>query len=292
MSFLKPAASPLRLSDFVVQNAPALATDPGLLAILKTTALVESRADKYAQYLHAVFRRRNCRWRQAIERWNTEERLHGMLLRGLVSAADPTFDFVSAMHRYTTTVPYHACDGRSVRGSIAGELVARCVVEALASTFYRALRDSLETSIPRAALAALARDEARHYGMFLAMLYEEQKGLEALGRWRRCWIGLRRMTELGDQQIIGAYVAACTAQVDGEPSWLPSQQYAAALYPRYRLRHLLFAARLLCPVLFERRDGLTVMLFALLLHAGVRLRGTVSCGKVCGVLLWKSATTQ
>lgn len=168
----------------------------------------------------------------------------------------------------------------------------RCVVEALASTFYRALRDSLETSIPRAALAALARDEARHYGMFLAMLHEEQKGLEALGRWRRCWIGLRRMTELGDQQIIGAYAAACTAQVDSEPSWLPSQQYAAALYPRYRLRHLLFAARLLCPVLFERRDGLTVMLFALLLHAGVRLRGTVSCGKVCGVLLWKLATTQ
>lgn len=165
------------------------------------------------------------------------------------------------------------------------------MVEALASTFYRALRDSLETSIPRAALAALARDEARHYGMFLAMLGDEQQGLEALGRWRRCWIGLRRMTELGDQQIIGAYVAACAAQVDGE-SWLPSQQYAAALYPRYRLRHLLFAARLLCPVLFERRDGLTVMLFALLLHAGVRLKGIISWGKVCGVLLRKSAITQ
>lgn len=28
-----------------------------------------------------------------------------MLLRGLVSAADPTFDFDSAMHRYTITVP-------------------------------------------------------------------------------------------------------------------------------------------------------------------------------------------
>ncbi len=273
MSFLKPASSPLRLADFVVQSAPDLASDPGLLAILKTTALIESRADKYAQYLHAVFRRRDRRWRQAIERWNTEERLHGALLRELVSAADPAFDFDSAMHRYTTTVPYHACDGQSVRGSIAGELVARCVVEALASTFYRALRDSLTTSIPRAAFAALARDEARHYGMFVAMLREEQKGPDALGRWRRCWIGLRRMTELDDQQIIGAYVAACTAQVDSEPSWLPSQQYAAALYPRYRLRHLLFAARLICPVLFGRRDGLTLMLFALVLRTGVWLKG-------------------
>jgi hypothetical protein len=280
MSFLIPAASPLRLADFQARGAADLVADPGLLAILKTTALVESRADQYAEYLHSVFWSRDYRWREAIERWNSEERRHGALLRQVVAAADPAFDFESAMQRYTASVAYHVCDGRSVRGSIAGELVARCVVEALASTFYRALRDSLAETSARAALAALARDEARHYGMFVAMLREEQEGPHALGRWRRCWIGLRRMTELGDQQIIGAYVAATA---NGEPLSLPSQRYAAALYPRYRLQHLLFAARLICPVLFGRRDALSVTVFALALRAGVWLKGLAARVHLWGV---------
>jgi hypothetical protein len=292
MSFLVPASLPLRLADFRMRSAPGLQADPDLLAILKTTALVESRADQYAEYLHSVFWPRDHRWREAIERWNSEERQHGALLRQIVAAAEPTFDFNSAMKAYAATVPYHLCDGRSVRGSIAGELVARCVVEALASTFYRALRDSLATSIPGAALAALARDEARHYGMFVAMLREEQEGPHALGRWRRCWIGLRRMTELGDQQIIGAYVAANAATANGEPPSVPSRRYAAALYPRYRFDHLQFAARLICPVLFGRRDALTVMLFALALRAAVWLKGALARATVWAVSRSKTASND
>lgn len=283
MSFLKPASSPLRLIDFRMQGAPELASDPGLLTILKTTALVESRADKYAEYLQAVFRPRDHRWREAIQRWNYEERQHGALLRELVAAADPAFDFDFAMQRYEVSVAYHVCDGSSVRGSIAGELVARCVVEALASTFYRTLADCLATSIAGAALTALARDEARHYGMFVAMLREEQDGPCALGHWQRCWVGLRRMIELGDQQIIGAYIAATA---NGTPPWMPSQRYAASLYPRYRLRHLLFAARLIGPVLFGRRDALTVTLLALALRTGVWLKGIAARGQLWGMSRW------
>jgi rubrerythrin len=291
MSFLIPASQPIRLADFQLRGAPGLLADQGLMAILKTTALVESRADQYAEYLHSVFWPRDRRWREAIERWNCEERQHGALLRQIVAAADPAFDFDSAMQRYAATVAYHRCDGRSVRGSIAGELVARCVVEALASTFYRVLRDSLATSLPGAALAALARDEARHYGMFVAMLREEQEGPHALGRWRRCWIGLRRMTELGDQQIIGAYVAANAATAGDRPS-LPSQRYAVALYPRYRFHHLEFAARLICPVLFGRRDALTVTLFALALRVGVLLKGTSARAQVWAMSRWSAALPE
>jgi hypothetical protein len=289
MSFLIPASSPLQLIDFQARGAASLVADPGLLAILKTTALVESRADQYAEYLHSVFWPRDRRWREAIERWNSEERQHGALLRQVVASADPAFDFESAMQRYTASVAYHVCDGRSVRGSIAGELVARCVVEALASTFYRALRDSLAESSEGAALAALARDEARHYGMFVAMLREEQEGPHALGRWRRCWIGLRRMTELGDQQIIGAYVAALA---NGEASSMPSQRYAAALYPRYRLQHLQFASRLICPVLFGRRDALSVTLFAMALRAGVWLKGLAARAQVWTASRWTGVSND
>ena len=279
MSFLKAALLPIQLTDFPMQGEPELASDAGLMAILKTTALVESRADRYAEYLHAVFRDRDGRWRAAIEQWNAEERLHGALLRHLVAAADPAFDFDSAMQFYEAKVAYHVCDGHSVRGSVAGELVARCVVEALASTFYRALGESLATNHPsaaRPALAALARDEARHYGMFVAMLREEQKSPNALTRWRRCWIGLRRMTELGDQQIIGAYAAITSARTGDDPDWLSSQRYAATLYPRYRLAHLLFASRLICPVLFDRSDPVTVTLFAWALRSGVWIKGVAA----------------
>ncbi len=295
MSFLKPAMLPIRLHDFPMQDVSELTADAELMAILKTTALVESRADRYAEYLHAVFRDRDSRWREAIEQWKAEERLHGELLRKLVVAADPVFDFDAAMQAYETMVPYHVCDGQSVRGSIAGELVARCVVEALASTFYRALRESLATTNPgtaTAALAALARDEARHYGMFVGMLREEQKSPNALGRWRRCWIGLRRMTELGDQQIIGAYVAASAATANDGPQWIASKRYAKALYPRYRLEHLLFASRLICPVLSDRSDSLTVTLFALALRSGVWMKGLAARCQVWGVSRWLAVANR
>ncbi|MEO7936806.1 MAG: ferritin-like domain-containing protein [Dokdonella sp.] len=295
MSFLKPALLPIRLCDFPMQNISELAADEELMAILKTTALVESRADRYAEYLHAVFRDRDGRWREAIEQWNAEERRHGELLRKLVVAADPGFDFDAAMHVYEAKVSYHACDGKSVRGSIAGELVARCVVEALASTFYRALNESHATTNPSAAtaaLAALARDEARHYGMFVAMLREEQKSPNALGRWKRCWTGLRRMTELGDQQIIGAYVAVHAETINLEPKWMASRRYAAALYPRYRTAHLLFASRLICPVLFGRSDSLTITLFAIALRSGVWIKGVSARTQLWVMSRWMSAASR
>ena len=65
-----------------------------------------------------------------------------------------------------------------MRGSVADELVARCVVEALASTFYRVLRDACADALGRRLLATLSQDEARHYGMFAAMLQRgDVKGL-------------------------------------------------------------------------------------------------------------------
>ncbi len=81
------------------------------------------------------------------------------------------FDFDWCMSKYEALVSYHAPTGESVRGSVAAELVSRCVVEALASTLYRVLADSSLDRNVIAAYSALAQDEARHYGMFLRMLH-------------------------------------------------------------------------------------------------------------------------
>ncbi|MBD8527266.1 ferritin-like domain-containing protein [Pseudomarimonas arenosa] len=271
MDFLRPPRTPLRLADFPFSTGCPATREPGLLAILKTTAMLESRADAYAAYLHAVFKPRGAAWTTAIDQWNLEERRHGGLLRQLIEATDPAFDFDQAMQDYLQTVPYHPCDGRSVRGSIAGELVARCVVEALASTYYRVLQEGVEGTMARSALAALAQDEARHYGMFRAMLQVEQQGSARIGRSTVLYIALRRMLELNDQQILGAY-ALSERCPPGTTARQLARRYALDLYPSYRLRHLLYAARLLSPIMLGWNARSLQLGLALGLWLGVRVK--------------------
>ena len=275
MPFLKPAARPWRATDFSYSRVAPESCDADLLHILRTTALVESRADQYADYLRAVFAPRGESWRDAIDQWNREEREHGRALRRLAEAAGGGFAFERAMDAYLDGVAYHACDGRSVRGSIAGELVARCIVEALASTFYRVLRDSCRDETGRHVLHALALDEARHYGMFKALL-DAECAQRRLSLRQRLHVGLRRMLELGDEQIMVAAWLVDPAASARYRRRAVVRRYEAALYPRYRLSHLHFAARLIGPVLFGRRSEPLNRGFAVLLWLGVRLRAVLN----------------
>lgn len=285
MPFLKPAARPWRSTDFNYARVGAPAFDADLLHILATTALVESRADQYGDYLRAVFAARGEHWREAIDNWNREEREHGRALRRLCEAAAAPLAFDRMMRAYLDGVAYHACDGRSVRGSIAGELIARCVVEALASTFYRVLRDSCADPTGRAVLHTLALDEARHYGMFLALLQAEQEQA-APSRWQCLRVGFGRMLELSDDQIM---FASWLVETDAPPRYdrrISTRRYQARLYRRYRFEHLQFAARLLAPVLFGRRGRGLQHALALALWLGVRLRGALS--RFAQLTRWRS----
>lgn len=273
--FLRAPRTPLRLADFPMSTSRPCTRDTGLLAILQTTAMVESRADAYADYLRAVFAPRGAAWLAAIDQWNREERRHGALLQQMIEAADPSFDFDLAMQRYRSRVPYHGNNGISIRGSIAAELVARCVVEALASTYYRVLQQGVESSIAKAALAALAQDEARHYGMFRAMLNVEQCDRIRLPRWRVLVVGFARMLELGDQQIIGAFAQTPMARDARRESHLAAR-YDANLYSRYQLRHLAYASRLISPVLFGNAAAIMHWPFAIALWAGVRSKSVLA----------------
>lgn len=284
MSLLKPAAQPWRHTDFSYSRVAAEGYGGGLCHVLRTTALVESRADQYGDYLRAVFATRGAAWREAIDSWNREEREHGLALQRLCAAVDGDFAAAQLMPAYVAAAPYHDCDGRSVRGSVADELVARCVVEALASTFYRVLRDACADALGRRLLATLSQDEARHYGMFAAML-EEENTRQKMPWWRRLRTGIRRMSELSDEQIMAA---AWLVERPATPVYsrrAVARRYQAALYPLYRYAHLDFAARLLAPVLFGRRSPVLARVLALGLFAGVRLRGALSRA---GAALWPS----
>ena len=57
--------------------------------------------------------------------------------------ADPSFDFDASFKRFTDGYKIPIEVEKSVRGSRAGELIARCIVETGTSTYYTALADAL-----------------------------------------------------------------------------------------------------------------------------------------------------
>ena len=83
---------------------------------------------------------------------------------------------------------------------------SHCVVEALASTLYRVLADATSEPTSQAAYTALAKDEARHFGMFNKMLEAEAKATGGFGMFARLRCVLQRVLELEDSQIM---VASC-----------------------------------------------------------------------------------
>lgn len=198
-TFIKPAPNHWKPDDFDLSN---VRLEASLLHITKTICLLESRCDDYAEYLQAILRDRDASWTSAISRWNFEECQHGVVLRAMCEGQDDRFEFDSSMSKYEALVSYHAPTGESVRGSVAAEMVSRCVVEALASTLYRVLADTAADHSVKAVYSALAQDEARHYGMFLKMLNTEAIGNPKIGLFARTWLALRRMLELEDAQIM------------------------------------------------------------------------------------------
>lgn len=172
MNFINPVSNHWQPEDFNLSHS---VLSPSILHITETVCLLESRCDDYADYLRAIFRDRESRWNIAIDQWNTEECQHGVMLRRLSESVDSSFDFPNSISHYEGIVTYHAPTGESVRGSVAAEMVSRCVVEALASTLYRVLADATTDPSGTNVYSALAQDEARHFGMFLKMLETESE---------------------------------------------------------------------------------------------------------------------
>ncbi len=268
-TFIKPSPNHWKPEDFDLSN---VSMDAELLHISKTICLLESRCDDYAKYLQAIFRDRNENWTSAIQQWNLEECQHGITLRAVCESQDREFRFDDLMSRYESLVSYHIPTGESIRGSVVAEMVARCVVEALASTLYHVLADATQDRNVRNVYTALAQDEARHYGMFFKMLNAEVKDNLRTGFLSRCWYALKRILELEDGQIMVASSVVAgrsqgTIKERREASW-----YLAKLYPLYRWKHLRYAVRMLLPVVELRPTSLTVQLATIVMWLAVKLR--------------------
>lgn len=177
--------------------------DPDILKVVKAASLVEGNSGDYVAYLRNVFAG-DAEFVAAAEEWGREEVQHGQALAAWAKRADPAFDYDAAMARFRAGFGLPLEAAASVRGSRAGELIARCVVECGTSSFYSAIRDAAEEPVLKDICHRIAGDEFRHYRLFHKHLrrYAEAEPLSFLARLR---VALGRVSEASDDELSMAY---------------------------------------------------------------------------------------
>jgi hypothetical protein len=223
------------LDDIPWHRFDADKLDPELVRIVKAASLVEYNGAAYAHHLCRVFADDPVFQVQA-RRWGEEEVQHGQALARWAALADPNFDFDAAFARFQAGYRVDFDSDRSRRGSRAGEMIARCVVETGTSSYYTALREAAREPVLQAICRNIAADELRHYRMFYknlcACLTQEN-----LGRWARLRIALGRVAESDDDELAYAYYAA-----NNDPGPYDRRRHARAYARRafalYRPRHV------------------------------------------------------
>ncbi len=177
--------------------------DADILAAVKAAALVEYNSADYVAYLRNIFAG-DAAFEAAAQRWGVEEAQHGEALARWARLADPGFDFEGAFRRFTEGFRLPLDAGASVRGSRAGELIARCVVEVGTSSFYSAIRDATDEPVLKAICQRIAGDEFRHYKLFYDH-YRRYQAEELLPVGRRLLVAFGRIGEAGDDELAMAF---------------------------------------------------------------------------------------
>jgi len=231
------------LNDIDWARLDAAAVSADLLAAVKTAALVEANSADYVEYLHNVFQDDEAFCRAATH-WGREEAQHGAALGRWAEMVDPSFDFPSALARFRAAYRLPLDCAHSVRGSRAGELLARCVVESGTCSYYAALRDATDEPVLRQICHYIAQDEARHYRLFQTH-YRHQPVLPI---WRRLKIALGRVLETGDDELGQAwYCANVGGRTDAEVyvRTACAGRYQAIVTSLYAERHVRTAVHMI-----------------------------------------------
>jgi len=219
-------------------------TTPDEIRAIKTAALVEYNAPEYTEYLINIFRD-DPEFQTLAREWAIEEVQHGKALGLWAERMDPSFSLEAAFARFRAGFKIaHLRDGASVRGSLCGELVARCMVETGTSSYYSAIADATQEPVLRRICRHVAADEFRHYKLF----YDYMKGYlrrEQVGRWRLLWIGVARVVETEDDELAYAYFAANAPAGATYHHQTCNHAYMRRAYGFYRRKHIERAAAMI-----------------------------------------------
>jgi hypothetical protein len=194
------------LDDIRWQLFDAARVDPEIVRLVKAASLVEANGTAYAHHLCRLFAD-DAAFQAIARRWGEEEVQHGAALARWAALADPGFDFAAAFARFQAGFRIDFDSARSRRGSRAGEMVARCIVETGTSSYYTALREAAREPVLQDICRRIAADEFRHYRLFYKNL-GACLGRERLGRWARLRIAFGRIAESEDDELAYAYYAA------------------------------------------------------------------------------------
>ncbi|WP_043745486.1 acyl-ACP desaturase [Paramagnetospirillum magneticum] len=178
----------------------------GILKVIKAAAMVERNAADYTLYLARVFRD-DPAFVAILEQWRADEIRHGEALGRYAEMADPSFVFARRFQRFTDGYRIPVDAETSVRGSVTGELLARCIVETGTSSFYCAVRDATREPVLRELCHRIAGDEFRHYKLFYTAMRHRQ-GRDRLPVWRRALVAVGRIRESDDDELAYAWFAA------------------------------------------------------------------------------------
>src|ERR1700722_19717146 len=194
-----------RIEDVAWDRFDPAAVDPDIVPLVKAAAMVERNGRDYARYLGNVFHD-DPDFRQAADYWATEEVQHGDALGKWAMQADPTWDYAGAFERYRNGYTVKVNADSSIRGSLTGELIARCMVETGTSSYYSALAEATDEPVLKQVCKLIAADEYRHFKLF----YDHMRrylARENLGMVKRLRIALGRIGESEDDEL--AYASHC-----------------------------------------------------------------------------------
>jgi hypothetical protein len=216
--------------------------DPDIVRIVKAAALVEYNGGVYAHHLCRVFSD-DPEFQASARRWGDDEVQHGRALGRWAELADPDFDFAAAFARFKAGFQIDFDRATSRRGSRAGEMVARCIVESATSSYYQALRDLVAEPVLQQICHNIAADEVRHYKLFYHTLGRCLQ-TEPIGIWRRLRVAVERLAEGEDDELACAYHAANGA---AEPydRRRHGRAYGRRAFSVYRERHVARGVRMI-----------------------------------------------
>jgi rubrerythrin len=259
------------LNDIAWQRFDATKVSPDVLKVIKAAAMVERNGADYGRYLCNVFKGDDA-FCDVAARWAAEEEQHGLALGRWASMADPTFDFDKSFADFTAMYRIPVDATASVRGSLTGELCARCVVETGTSSFYSAIRDAVDEPVLKQICKNIAADEFRHYKLFYDHMERYAATERGLSRWDRLRVAFTRFKEADDDEIASAYHAG-NAVSEPYDRATASLGYGERAFGFYQERHVRRAGNMFAQAAGLNPDGGAARLLVKVLWMVIWFRG-------------------
>ena len=262
------------LDDIDWSRFDAAKVSPDALAVVKTAAMIERNGTDYARYLCNVFHD-DPEFCAVVRDWALEEQQHGLALGKWAALADASFDLDASFGRFTAMyqIPIHATE--SVRGSRAGELCARCIVETGTSSFYSAIRDAVQEPVLKQICGKIAADEFRHYKLFYTHMerYLARATASSLSnKLERLWVAISRFREADDDEIASAYHSGNNVAEPYDRA-KAAAAYELRAFAFYQERHIRRAGVMFAQAAGFAPDGWVTRLLTRILWSIIRSRG-------------------